>query len=84
MPPGTVHIVTTLVDSFVEGGHFYSKHSLIKSLEAGIRENKSGAYDVNTEHICAEFILHALVEAYANDIKASDPKGDGELDPLCL
>jgi len=78
MAPGTVHCVLTLVDSFAEGGHFYTQLSLGRSLKAGIREYKSGSSDTNTEHITSEVILQALVKTYFLDIEAQYPHGKDE------
>lgn len=64
MPPGTVHCVLTIRDCFAVGGHFYTKWSLGASFEAGIRENLSGIYDTNTQHIASEVILHAMLQFY--------------------
>ncbi|KAF8514467.1 hypothetical protein JB92DRAFT_129579 [Gautieria morchelliformis] len=65
MPPGTVHCVLTVQDSFAVGGHFYTKWSLGASFEAGDREHRTGLQDTNTQHVRSELILHATLRSYA-------------------
>jgi len=76
MPPGTIHTVISLTDCLTEGGHFYSAHSLVKSLDAGVREHLRGASDTNTQHISAELILHSLLEGYMTDLAMLRPDAD--------
>jgi|SRR3977135_1458554 len=76
MPPCTVHVVLTLADCVADGGHYYSKYSLNKSLAAGIREHVFGNSDTNTQYPMAEFILHNLVDGYVRDIQALGSDGE--------
>ncbi|KAF8512352.1 hypothetical protein BU17DRAFT_69243 [Hysterangium stoloniferum] len=64
MPAGTIHVVMTLNDSWVEGGHLYGRNSLHLSFLAGLREHRQGLTDCNKEHPHSEYILHALLKTY--------------------
>lgn len=69
MRPGEIHIVYTLEDSILVGGHFYSNGTLSRSLRTGLYENRYGRYSTNTQHITSEVILHRYVRYCANRIK---------------
>jgi hypothetical protein len=64
MQPNRPHIVFTLEDCIVLGGHFYSALTLVQSLQAGMHEHMHGCSLTNTEHLASEMILHRLVQSY--------------------
>ncbi|KAF8575324.1 hypothetical protein K439DRAFT_1623701 [Ramaria rubella] len=73
MPPGTVHIVLTVKAAVAEGGHFYSKYSLIQSFMTGLWERRNGAQDTNTQHIGSELVLQGLASSYVDVIQDISP-----------
>ncbi|KAF8572909.1 hypothetical protein K439DRAFT_1625447 [Ramaria rubella] len=73
MPPGTVHIVLTVKVAVAEGGHFYSKYSLIQSFMTGLQERRNGAQDTNTQHIGSELVLQGLASSYVDVIQDMSP-----------
>jgi hypothetical protein len=80
MRPGVEHVVYTLSDSILTGGHFYSKSTLSQSLRTGLQEHKYGRYSTNTEHLGSEAILHRLMGYYGHliEMAVNENFEDGE------
>jgi hypothetical protein len=61
MRPGDIHIVYTLQDSIVIGGHFYSDSTFRLSMMVGLHEHRFGRYSTNTEHLGGASILYRYI-----------------------
>ncbi|KAF8574675.1 hypothetical protein K439DRAFT_1624142 [Ramaria rubella] len=72
MRPGREHLVYTLEDSILRGGHFYSKVTLWRLLKAGLQEHWWGCSSTNTEHLASESILYRLVQHYSHCLAMKD------------
>ncbi|KAF8581162.1 hypothetical protein K439DRAFT_1619233 [Ramaria rubella] len=72
MRPGREHLVYTLEDSILRGGHFYSKVTLRRLLKAGLQEHWWGCSSTNTEHLASESILYRLVQHYSHCLAMKD------------
>jgi hypothetical protein len=68
MAPGVIHLVFTIKDALCVGGHFYAMEQMRRSLWSGVEEACLGQSNTNTQHLCAEEILHRV-------IKAADSRG---------
>jgi hypothetical protein len=64
MRPNRPHMVFTLEDSIVVGGHFYSGASLAPSLRAGLQEHLYGRHSTHTNHLASEVILYRIVRYF--------------------
>ncbi|KAF8576324.1 hypothetical protein K439DRAFT_1622930 [Ramaria rubella] len=72
MHPGREHLVYTLEDSILRGGHFYSKVTLWQLLKAGLQEHWWGRSSTNTDHLASESILYRLVQHYSHCLAMKD------------
>jgi hypothetical protein len=64
MRPGTEHIVYTVEDAIARGGHFYTHHTLTRSLFVGIRESLHGRTSTNDTYLTAETVFHKIMRHY--------------------
>ncbi|KAF8577377.1 hypothetical protein K439DRAFT_1622133 [Ramaria rubella] len=64
MRPGVEHLVWTLCDSIVTGGHFYASTTLGRSLRASLDKHLHGKSSTNMEHLGSETDLNHLVHYY--------------------
>ncbi|KAF8575368.1 hypothetical protein K439DRAFT_1623638 [Ramaria rubella] len=80
MRPGREHLVYTLEDSILRGGHFYSKVTLRRSLKAGLQEHWWGCSSTNTEHLASESILYQLVQHYSHCLAMKDDDDNVHVD----
>jgi len=72
MRPGREHVVWTLEDVIVEGGHFYSAETFTRSLQAGIREHLWGRYNTNTDHLASEGLVCRMLSRYRTLLRLMD------------
>ncbi|KAF8576933.1 hypothetical protein K439DRAFT_1622480 [Ramaria rubella] len=79
MHPGREHLVYTLEDSILRGGHFYSKVTLQRSLKAGLQD-WWGCSSTNTEHLASESILYRLVQHYSHCLAMKDDDDNVHMD----
>jgi hypothetical protein len=75
MRPDCEHIVYTLEDTIVTGGHFYAATTLEQSMWSGLREHLFGRTSTNAEHLASEAILHRLMCYYRHvlELVQDDP-----------
>lgn len=73
MRPGTRHLVLTLEDSFVVGGHFYNKSTFSSTLRSIVFEHFYGCDITNTGHLTSASILFRLVASYRRELMKDKP-----------
>ena len=71
MRPNRPHMVFTLEDSIVVGGHFYCPSTFGQSLKAGLCEHFFSHTSTNTEHLASEVILHRAIKYYRHCMEAA-------------
>jgi hypothetical protein len=76
MRPGREHLVYTLDDCIMRGGHFYAHSTLTMSLYAGIRESLHGRTSTNDVNRSAETVIQRILSLYCSKIISR--KGQGE------
>lgn len=64
MRPGTCHMVLTVEDSFLSGGHFYSRVTFSRTLTALVYEHYFGPWITNAGHLTSGSVLFRLVASY--------------------
>ena len=69
MRPGIEHIVYTLENSIVVGGHFFSGVTLLHSMNSGLCEHFFGRTGTNTEHLGSEVILSRILALYGETLQ---------------
>lgn len=74
MQPGTPHMVVSLDDCLVIGGHFISSVCYDKSLKAMMLEHYGGTVVTNTEHPRCSLIFFKLLDAHLATIKLKKHK----------
>jgi hypothetical protein len=66
MRPGSQHFVAGLEDTFIIGGHFYSKECFSRTLDAIVMEHFFGGSVTNADHSYSCVILFKLAQKYNN------------------
>lgn len=79
MRPGREHMVYTLEDTVVKGGHFFCYETMGYSFYAGFRERLHGRLSMNMSDLCSEVFLYQILKGFVGDfICAKDGGKAGE------
>jgi hypothetical protein len=76
MRPGSQHFVAGFEDTFIVGGHFYSKECFSRTLDAITIEHFYGESVTNADHSYSVIILFKLLQSY-NTILLSKTTQEG-------
>jgi hypothetical protein len=75
MRPNRPHMVFTLEDSILVGGHFYCPSTFDLSLAAGLQEHLFGRSSTNAAHLASETILYRTIRYYQHLLEMRDIHG---------
>jgi hypothetical protein len=75
MQPGTQHFVVGSEDTFIVGGHFYSKQCFSRTLDAITIEHYYGESVTNADHSYSVIILFKLMISYHQSISSNIENG---------